>query len=41
MMSPQYRGNLYPVLPGDTAYVVSGSLLGVRRSAVAVGGVGP
>jgi hypothetical protein len=27
------------VLPGDTAYVVSGSLLGVRRSAVAVGGL--
>jgi hypothetical protein len=31
-------GNLCPVLPGDTAYVMSGSLLGVRRSAVAVVG---
>jgi hypothetical protein len=35
----QYRGNLCPVLPGDTSYVVSGSLLGVRHSAVAVGGL--
>ena len=38
-MSPQYRGNLCSVLPGDTACVVSGSLLGVRCSAVAVGGL--
>ena len=37
MMSPRYRGNLCPVLLGDTDYVVSGTLLGVRRSAVAVG----
>jgi hypothetical protein len=39
-MSPQSRGNLCQVLPGDTTYVVSGSLLDVRCSAMVVGSLG-